>query len=45
MSQIPDPVSSPEAYRATLLAALGDDDGDLLRARLEPVETTGAAVP
>ena len=28
MSQvpIPDPVDSPEAYRATLLAALGDDD-------------------
>ena len=22
---------------------LGDDDGDLLRARLEPLETTGAA--
>ena len=24
---------------------IGDDDGDLLRARLEPLETTGAAVP
>ena len=26
MSQPPDPISSPEAYRASLLAALGDDD-------------------
>jgi hypothetical protein len=26
MSQQPDPISSPEAYRASLLAALGDDD-------------------
>jgi len=26
MSQTIDPVSSPEAYRASLLAALGDDD-------------------
>src|SRR6476646_9897581 len=26
MSQQPDPISSPEAYRASLLAALGEDD-------------------
>jgi hypothetical protein len=26
MSRAPDPVSTPEAYRASLLAALGDDD-------------------
>jgi hypothetical protein len=26
MTSIPDPVDSPEAYRASLLAALGDDD-------------------
>ena len=26
MSQTIDPISSPEAYRASLLAALGDDD-------------------
>lgn len=26
MSRSPDPVSAPDAYRATLLAALGDDD-------------------
>ena len=26
MEQLPDPVSQPEAYRASLLAALGDDD-------------------
>ena len=26
MEQSPDPVSEPDAYRASLLAALGDDD-------------------
>ena len=26
MDQIPDPISTPEAYRASLFAALGDDD-------------------
>ena len=36
MSQTIDPVSSPEAYRASLLAALGDDDPAVAQAETPP---------
>jgi hypothetical protein len=36
MSQTADPISSPEAYRASLLAALGDDDPAVAQAETVP---------
>ena len=36
MSQTADPISSPEAYRASLLAALGDDDSAVALAETSP---------
>ena len=42
MSQTIDPVASPEAYRASLLAALGDDDPAIAQA--ETVATIRALI-